>query len=119
MYVESIIPFRDRVAFTCTNKEDMNSLIRYLRNDKQLRVNVLYAGDPNDHVSRYQPTIPIEQLRRYGLYTYMHSLFTAPEPIMRYLCKTYHVHNIPIGNRQTNQVFQDVPPQIHVFFSGK
>ncbi|XP_044263469.1 structural maintenance of chromosomes protein 5 [Tribolium madens] len=119
MYVESVIPLRDRVAFTCTDKDDMNSLIRYLRSEKQLTVNVLYAGDPNDHVSRYQPSIPIEQLRKYGLYTYMHSLFTAPEPIMRYLCKTYRVHNIPIGNKQTNQFFQEVPSQIRVFFSDK
>ncbi|EFA05955.1 structural maintenance of chromosomes protein 5 [Tribolium castaneum] len=119
MYVENVIPLRDRVAFTCTNKDDMNALIRLLRNEKQLTVNVLYAGDPNDHVSRYQPSIPIEQLRKYGLYAYMHSLFTAPEPIMRYLCKTYRVHDIPIGNKQTNEFFQAVPSQIRVFFSDK
>jgi hypothetical protein len=119
VYVESVIPVRDRVAFTCVNKSDMNSLIRYLRNEKHLTVNVLYAGDKNESLARFQPAVPIEQLRRYGLRTYVQSLFTAPEPIMKYLCRTYRVHNIPIGSAQTNRHFQDLPPQINVFFSGK
>jgi hypothetical protein len=53
------------------------------------------------------------------LRTYVQSLFTAPEPIMKYLCRTYRVHNIPIGSAQTNRHFQDLPSQINVFFSGK
>ncbi|RZB38652.1 structural maintenance of chromosomes protein 5 [Asbolus verrucosus] len=116
VYVENVIPLRDRVAFTCVNKEDMNALIRYLRNDKGLTVNVLHSGE-GDSLSRYQPSIPIEQLKRFGLYTYLHSLFTAPDPIMKYLCRTYRVHEIPVGNKQTNRFFQEIPNQIRVFFS--
>jgi structural maintenance of chromosomes protein 5 len=28
-------------------------------------------------------------------------LFTAPEPVVRYLCAQYKVHNIPVGNAYT------------------
>ncbi|XP_063905128.1 structural maintenance of chromosomes protein 5-like [Zophobas morio] len=115
IYVENVIPMRDRTAFTCCNKDDMNNLIKYLRNEKRLTVNVLYAGDRNS--TPFHSAIPIEQLRKYGLYTYLNTLFTAPEPIMRYLCRTYKIHNIPVGNAETNRYYENLPKQISVFFS--
>lgn len=43
-YLEAVVPLRDRLAFTCTNKNDMNMLIRSLREQQGLSVNVLYSG---------------------------------------------------------------------------
>ncbi|ERL93414.1 hypothetical protein D910_10706 [Dendroctonus ponderosae] len=45
-YVESLVPFRDRLAFTCTDKYDMNLFIGYIRKQQGLSVNVLHSG-PN------------------------------------------------------------------------
>ncbi|CAG9769510.1 unnamed protein product [Ceutorhynchus assimilis] len=114
-YVEAMIPMRDKLAFTCTEKDDMNLLIRSLREQQRLSVNVVYSGPTNDPYN--QPRIPIERLRRFGFYTYVNTLFTAPEPIMRYLCLTYYLNNIPVGDESTNDHYQSVPQEIKVFFS--
>ncbi|XP_030758667.1 structural maintenance of chromosomes protein 5 [Sitophilus oryzae] len=116
-YVESMILLRDKVAFTCTNKNDMNLLIKCLREQQGLSVNVLHS-DPQSNAS-YQSNIPIEHLRKYGFYTYVNMLFTAPEPIVHYLCQTYRLHNIPVGDHSTNACYEQVPKQLTVFFSDK
>lgn len=118
IYLEQVIPVRDRIAFTCVLKEDMNALIRHFRSEKKIAINVVHSGT-QENIATFQPSIPIEHLRKYGLYTYLHSLFTAPDPIMRYLCKTYRVHEIPIGTNQTNKCFASIPEPIRLFFSGK
>lgn len=106
------------MAFTCVLKEDMNVLIRALRDNQKLSVNVLHSANDQTRLYSFQPKIPIEELKQYGMFSYSHSLFTGPEPIMKYLCKTYHIHNIPIGNHLTNQQYENIPPQITNFFSG-
>lgn len=117
VYLQSTIPARDLVAFTCVNKEDVSILVRELREKKKLKVNVLYSAESSN--SHFEPKMPIEQLRRYGLYAYVNTLFTAPQPIMDYLCKTYALHLIPIGNEDTNRCFADVPGHVTLFFSSK
>lgn len=117
IFVENTIPIRDRVAFTCVLKEDMNTLILKLRDEQKLNVNVVHSGMERSSINQYQPSIPIEQLKPFGMFAYIKSLVTGPEPIMTYLCKTYRIHNIPVGNNLTNQRFESVPPQITNFFS--
>lgn len=118
MYIERTIPLRDRVAFCCELKEDMNLLITKLREEKKLRVNVLCVGT-NLTLNSFQPKIPIEQLKPYGMFAYLRSLVTGPDLIMIYLCKTYHLHRIPVGNELTNQRYHEVPPDITIFYSSK
>ncbi|CAH0550064.1 unnamed protein product [Brassicogethes aeneus] len=119
IYLENVIPQRDRLAFTCVEKSDMNLLIQQLRTKQNLTISVLHSGNTGQPLSSFRPDVPIEQLSKYGLYTYLFDLFTAPEPIMRYLCNTYRVHNIPIGNQKTNQMYERIPQQIRQFFSDK
>lgn len=117
-YVENVIPFRDRLAFTCTCREDMNMLIKTLRGEKKLGINVVHSSN-SEGSSQFRPNVAIESLRKYGFYTYMNNLFTAPVPIMNYLCRTYQLHNIPLGDDKTDQFYQEVPKQISLFFSTK
>ncbi|KAL1509021.1 hypothetical protein ABEB36_003827 [Hypothenemus hampei] len=116
-FVESMIPLRDRLAFTCTDKNDMNNLIRQLREEQGLCVNVLHSDPPRQNYN--QPNIPIERLRKFGFYTYVNALFTAPEPVMKYLCQTYRLHNVPVGDETTDNCYESIPAQINVFFSDK
>lgn len=118
IYLENVIPLRDRVAFTCVNKSDMNLLIQQVRTKQNLKINVLHSESGGNLTNEFQPNVPIEQLTKYGLYSYLYSMFTAPDPIMKYLCKTYRVHNIPVGNAKTNQLYEKIPPQISMFYSG-
>ncbi|XP_066153338.1 structural maintenance of chromosomes protein 5 [Euwallacea fornicatus] len=116
-YIESMIPLRDRLAFTCTEKSDMNLLIRSLREQQGLSINALHSGPAPEGYN--QPNIPIQNLKTYGFYTYVNTLFTAPEPIMRYLCESYRLHNIPVGDATTNNCYEKVPQQLSVFFSDR
>lgn len=97
----------------------MNLLIRVLREQKKLRVNIVHSGNEPPSLQSYQPAIPIEQLRKYGLFAYVRSLITAPEPILKYLCKTHKIHNIPVGDHTTNRHYENMPRQVLVFFSGR
>lgn len=116
-YVENVLPMRDRLAFTCVDKSDMNKLIRSLRENQKLSVNIVHS-DMQD-TNAFQPNIPIERLRKYGFFNYVNNLFTAPPPIMNYLCKTYHLHNIPVGDSKTNECYEQIPDTIKQFFSDK
>ena len=60
-YVEAKINYRDLIAFTCTNPEDMNLLIRKLRTEMHLKVNVV-CSDEEDQ-SQYFPAVSMNQLR--------------------------------------------------------
>lgn len=115
-YLENVIARRDKVAFTCTDKADTPLFIKVLR-ENRWNCNVFHSSYGG--VEDYVPAVPIEQLRRYGFYAYLKSLFTAPEPIMKYLCKMYRVHQIPVGTEVTNSMYNQVPKNISVFFSGK
>lgn len=117
-YLENVIGRRDRVAFTCTDKTDMSLFVKVLRQNKW-NCNVVHSSIDGVKVEDYVPDVPIEQLRRFGFYTYLNTLFTAPDPIMKYLCQTYKVYEIPIGTEQTNSMYMQVPKAITVFFSGK
>lgn len=117
-YLENYIPFRDRVAFICTSKKDMNLFINVVRGQMKYNVNVIYV-DPNDQLRNYQPIVPIENLKKYGFFAYLHSLFTGPEPLMAYLCRFYNIHTVPVGNSTTNNYYENLPKEIKTFFSGK
>ncbi|KAK3858270.1 hypothetical protein Pcinc_035527 [Petrolisthes cinctipes] len=67
-YVENRISGNDLVSFVCENKEDMNSF--KLTMDRQcIRVNLVNSVPaPPD---RYQPDVPLENIRRLGFHTYM------------------------------------------------
>lgn len=118
-YLENLIPMRDRVAFTCESREDMNLLLRTVRDQKGLNINVLHSGPEHPPLSKFKPRIPIEHLQQYGFFAYATSLFTAPEAIMKYLCRMYSLQNIPIGDESTYKKSEHVPGEIKLFFSGK
>lgn len=115
--MENLIPFRDKVAFVCVLKSDVNKMIKELREGLKLSVNIVHSSSDVD-IRSFRNPIPIEQLRPLGFYAYANSLFTGPEPIMKYLCKTYSMHCTPIGDETVNSKYEDVPNKIQQFFSG-
>jgi len=52
----------------------------------------------------------------------MRELFTCPEPVMRYLCKMYHVYKVPVGTRHTKDNLEGVVrdcPEIKLFYTDQ
>lgn len=41
--------------------------------------------------------------RQWGFYCFLKDLFTAHDDVMRYLCQTYRMHDIPLGNDWTTR----------------
>ncbi|XP_068083554.1 structural maintenance of chromosomes protein 5 [Anabrus simplex] len=117
-YLEYIIPKRDLQAFICENKDDMRILISKLRDEMKLKINVLHSGSEHPPSHIFQPDTPIENLNRFGFIAYLKDLFTAPETILKYLCRRLHIHRIPLGTARTNDVYDEVPLNIRSFFSN-
>jgi len=105
-YVENRVNYNDRIAFFCEDKADMNELLQVLREEKGLAINVAHSPPSHEPLSvEYQPRMAISDLREYGFHSYVRELFNAPDPVVRYLCKMYNIHNIPVGDRRVYDNF--------------
>lgn len=116
-YLENIIPFRDLIAFTCENKQDMNLLLKYLRDQQKLQINVVHS-DPMKVVSM-QPHIPIENIKKFGFKYYLAELIEVPPSIMKYLISMYKLNNIPVGSNEIENNTNYIPRSLSCYFSGE
>ncbi|XP_023721137.1 structural maintenance of chromosomes protein 5 isoform X2 [Cryptotermes secundus] len=116
-YVENVISKRDLLAFTCEDKKDMNNFVNILRDQKNLKVNVLHSGSEHPSSSTFKPNVAIDNLRQFGFHTYLMDMISAPEAIMKYLCRMYQIQNIPVGDARTFTLFDKVPASVQCFFS--
>ncbi|KYQ56942.1 Structural maintenance of chromosomes protein 5 [Trachymyrmex zeteki] len=114
-YLESIIPFRDLIAFTCEDKKDMNLLLKYLREQQKLKVNVVHS-DPMKRVT-LQPNIPIENIQKFGFKHYLAELIEVPSSILKYLVSMYRLNNIPIGTNEIENNTNYIPRSLNCYFS--
>lgn len=115
-YFENIIPQRDLTAFVCEDKNDMNLLLKYLRDQQKLRINAVHS-DPN-RVVNHQPSIPLQNIQQYGFEHYLVSLIDAPQTILNYLVKMYTLNEIPIGNDKVQSSLDHIPDHFRRFFSS-
>ncbi|KAJ6669575.1 hypothetical protein lerEdw1_000124 [Lerista edwardsae] len=91
-YVENHISTNDMKAFT--------------RDKQKLKVNAVCA--PSESCAENKPLKPIEELYRYGIFSYLRELFEAPQPVMRYLCSQYRIHEVPVGADKTRNMIERV-----------
>ncbi|GFO25795.1 structural maintenance of chromosomes protein 5-like [Plakobranchus ocellatus] len=96
--VESHISFNDLRAFVCEDPDDLDLFMGKMKNELKLRVNAIMA--PPQAANTFKPAHPISRYKKYGFQRYMQQLFTCPEPVMRYLCRMYNVHCIPVGSNE-------------------
>lgn len=105
-YVEMHIPFNDMAAFVCEDKEDMKTFMNIVRDTLNHKVGAVLA--PNASLESFIPSKPIEVFRKWGFHSYLKDLFSAPNAIMRYLCQMYRIHDIPVGNKYTQEKIEHV-----------
>ncbi|XP_041278107.1 structural maintenance of chromosomes protein 5 isoform X2 [Onychostruthus taczanowskii] len=105
-YIENHISSNDLRAFVFECQEDMETFLVEVRDHQKLRVNAVCA--PAESCAENLPARPIEELHRYGFYSYLRELFDAPPPVMSYLCYQYHVHNVPVGTQKTRDMIERV-----------
>nr|XP_039258386.1 structural maintenance of chromosomes protein 5-like [Styela clava] len=110
--LENHVAVRDMMAFVCENPEDNALLVSELRGKRKLKINVVKA--PRDRNGKliqpkdFKPQRPIEQLSDWGFTSYLREMFTAPDPVMSFLCKQYGVHRVPIGTQKTMEIVEQV-----------
>ncbi|CAG9792336.1 unnamed protein product [Diatraea saccharalis] len=113
-YLESTIAARDLVAFTFESSRDMNVFMQKVRVETGLkRVNAICSPPGRNN----PPRNDIQQLSYLGFYAYLIDTISAPDAIVRYLCKQYNIHRIPIGNEHTYNNSGKVPANITYFFT--
>lgn len=105
-YVENHISTNDMKAFVFEIQEDMDLFLSELRDNQKLKVNTVCA--PSESGAEPQPFKPVEELYRYGIFSYLRELFEAPQPVMRYLCSQYRVHEVPVGTDKTRNMIERV-----------
>lgn len=116
-FLENIISNKDLVAFICEDADDVKTFMRHMHEQK-LTVNIFQIVQ--EHSSSFQPQHSIDKYKKYGFVSYMRELFTCPEPVMRYLCKMYNVHRVPVGTRHTKDNLEAVVrhcPEIKLFYT--
>lgn len=50
----------------------------------------------------------MNELKQYGFFSYLRELFDAPDPVMSYLCRQYHIHEVPVGTERTREIIEQV-----------
>ncbi|XP_030920667.1 structural maintenance of chromosomes protein 5 isoform X2 [Geospiza fortis] len=105
-YVENHISSNDLRAFVFECQEDMETFLAEVRDRQKLRVNAVCA--PDESCAEILPSRPIEELHRYGFYSYLRELFDAPSPVMSYLCNQYRVHDVPVGTQKTRDMIERI-----------
>ncbi|XP_025891610.1 structural maintenance of chromosomes protein 5 [Nothoprocta perdicaria] len=105
-YVENHISSNDMRAFVFEIQEDMERFLLEMRDHRKLKVNAVCA--PAESFAEAKPSRPIEELHRYGFFSYLRELFDAPRPVMSYLCFQYRVHDVPVGTEKTRNMIERV-----------
>ncbi|XP_062368984.1 structural maintenance of chromosomes protein 5 [Cinclus cinclus] len=105
-YIENHISDNDMRAFVFESQEDMETFLVEVRDHQKLRVNAVCA--PAESYAENLPSRPIEELHRYGFYSYLRELFDAPPSVMSYLCYQYRIHDVPVGTQRTRDMIERV-----------
>ncbi|XP_052276673.1 structural maintenance of chromosomes protein 5-like [Dreissena polymorpha] len=118
-FLENHVSFNDLRAFVCETSEDLNLFMDLMRDEQKLRVNAVKA--PADvNLEETRPSKPIQFYSKFGFQTYLRDMFTCPDAVMRFLCRQYRVHNIPVGTAATKQQVGNIiqqHPELTCFYT--
>ncbi|KAK5129639.1 hypothetical protein LTR08_003001 [Meristemomyces frigidus] len=104
--VESVIGQGDLVAFTVTSREDFKTLNHQLYTAMQLTdINLRTVNTP---LANFRPPCSVEQLRTYGMDSYILNLMEGPDEVLAMLCDNRNIHQTAFTSRDLSQQDIDV-----------
>lgn len=105
--VESVLGQADMVCFTMTHKQDFNLLQSKLIDEQKLSdINLRMLETPLDHWRRPYHE---EELRSFGLNTYVLDLLDGPDEILSMLCDNRNIHSFGVAHQDlSNEQFNAV-----------
>ena len=110
-YIENIIPFRDLTSmFLFEDSSDLSLFIRKVREEQNLTVHTALV--PKKSLENFVPKISLNDIKKYGFSSYLREQIEAPEAILVYLCLYSQVHQLPVGDANTQKNIKDIMPKI-------
>ena len=96
--IESCINWPTQRTFVCQCRADYDLFTRELIDRRGWRLNVVEM-EGTKALDAYQSPLPLEQVQRLGFSDYAINCIEAPEDILRFLCSSSSLHNIPVAFR--------------------
>jgi len=79
------------------NTDDMELFIKECHEKQKLVVHA--SAIPTMSLEEFRrESMPINDLKKYGMFQYLLDTIQGPDPILRYLCQTIKIHTLPIAN---------------------
>ncbi|GIY58523.1 structural maintenance of chromosomes protein 5 [Caerostris darwini] len=114
-FIENAISLRDLLLFVFEDQEDLQRFVKIVKEEKKLNVNVALV--PKEKLIDFQSPPLTPEIRDVGVKCFMKDLFTAPDPVMRVLCKLNRVHRIPLCDEKSEENIERVLNINSLFFT--
>ena len=93
--LESVMGRNDLLSFTATNRDDWKLFLDICQN--QLRLKDITVKVTARSLSSWQPPIPKEELRNYGLEDFAIDFISGPDPVLAMLCDGVRLHRTGVS----------------------
>ncbi|CAL1264783.1 unnamed protein product [Larinioides sclopetarius] len=114
-YIENAVSNRDLLMFVCEDKEDLERFVKIMKHEKKLSINVSIV--PEESMAAFSSHPISNNMRNLGIHCYLKDLFTAPEPVMRLLCKLNNVHRVPVCTEKAEGNIDSILNFSNLFFT--
>lgn len=104
-YVETHVGRADLEGFVCEDPDDVNLLLRELREIKKLRKINAFHSNPIAKET-FSPRLDEAKLSSYGFVTYLSNMYDAPPAVNAYLCQQKLLHQVPLFKEETDMTDQ-------------
>jgi len=114
-YVELHIGRQDLEGFVCEDLDDMNKLLKELRERLQLKkINVFHSEARSKQEFKVKP----EHLKKYGFVCYLSQMYDAPDAIASYLCHQKNLHQVPLFEKEIENVTDNLKTSFSAYYIG-
>ncbi len=117
--VESALQNADMLAFTCANREDFRKLETALYGELKLSdVNIRVAKNSLDS---FKSPVSDEELKSYGLTSWVRDLLSGPEPVLSMLCDVARLHStgVSLQDQSSEQFYRLENSPIQSWVAGR
>lgn len=115
-YLEFHIGRADLDGFVCEDPDDMNLLLKELREVKKLRkVNAVHSNPTPKE--KFSSPFREHELRKFGFVAYLCEMYEAPLAVNAYLCQQKNLHQVPFF-KEENEHTDDLKNKFQSFYIG-
>ena len=115
-YIETHVGRADLESFVCEDPDDMNLLLKELREVRKLRkVNGVHSNPTP--MERFAKPFKERELEKYGFVSYLSDMYTAPLAVNAFLCQQKNLHQVPFFKEENNYT-DELKNKLQTFYIG-